>query len=103
MNVKGSLPLLILNTLARGASYGYQIAKEIRTRSGEVLAFQEGTLYPMLHKLEKDGLIEGYTASVDGRERRYYRLTEAGSRELSRQRRAWQAYAHAVNAVLGNS
>jgi PadR family transcriptional regulator, regulatory protein PadR len=103
MNVKGSLPLLILDTLARGASYGYQIAKEIRTRSGEVLAFQEGTLYPMLHKLEKDGLIEGYTASVDGRERRYYRLTEAGCRELTRQRQAWQVYAHAVNAVLGGS
>jgi PadR family transcriptional regulator, regulatory protein PadR len=103
VNVKGSLPLLILDTLARGASYGYQIAKEIHTRSGEVLAFQEGTLYPMLHKLEKEGLVEAYTATVDGRERRYYRLTEAGARELARQRQAWQAYTHAVNAVLGGT
>jgi transcriptional regulator len=103
MNIKGSLPLLILDALSRGASYGYQIAKEIKTRSGDVLDFKEGTLYPALHKLEKEDLIEAYTATVEGRERRYYRLTEVGSRELARQRQAWQTYVQAVDAVLGEA
>jgi PadR family transcriptional regulator, regulatory protein PadR len=103
MNVTGSLPLLILNALARGASYGYQIAKEIKETSVGVLDFQEGTLYPALHKLEKDGLIETYTARVDGRQRRYYRLTEAGERALTEARSQWITYARAVNAVLGET
>lgn len=103
MNVQGSLPLLILDALSRGAGYGYQIAKEIKARSGDVLDFKEGTLYPALHKLEKEDLIEAYTATVEGRERRYYRLTEAGSRELTRQRQAWRTYVQAVDAVLGEA
>ncbi|MGC9522049.1 MAG: PadR family transcriptional regulator [Anaerolineae bacterium] len=100
MNVKGSLRLLILDALSRGASYGYQIAKEIKAKSDGVLDFQEGTLYPTLHKLEKDGLIEAYSAEVDGRQRRYYRLTEAGERALSRERQEWSTYVKAVNTVL---
>ncbi|MGC9468463.1 MAG: PadR family transcriptional regulator [Anaerolineae bacterium] len=101
MNVKGSLSLLILDALSKGASYGYQIAKEIKTRSSDVLDFQEGTLYPALHKLEKEGLVEASLATVEGRQRRYYRLTEAGTRALAKERRAWATYVQAVNAVLG--
>jgi PadR family transcriptional regulator, regulatory protein PadR len=100
MNVKGSLQLLILHALSRDASYGYQIAKEIKTKSGDVLDFQEGTLYPTLHKLEKERLIEAYVAEVDGRQRRYYRLTEAGERALNEERREWESYVQAVSAVL---
>ncbi len=100
MNVKGSLQLLILDALSRGASYGYHIAKEIKAKSDGVLDFQEGTLYPTLHKLEKEGLIEAYSAEVDGRQRRYYRLTEAGERALSREHQEWNTYVRAVNAVL---
>ncbi len=100
MNVKGSLQLLILNALSRGASYGYEIAKEIKAKSRDVLDFQEGTLYPTLHKLEKEALIEAYVAEVDGRRRRYYRLTKAGERALNEERREWEAYVQAVNTVL---
>lgn len=100
MNVKGSLPLLILNALSSGAGYGYQIAKEIKEHSEGVLDFQEGSLYPTLHKLEKEGLIEAYTQKVDGRRRRYYRLTEKGSQELVREKRAWFTFVQAVNTVL---
>ena len=64
---------------------------------------EEGTLYPALHKLEKDGWVETYTATVDGRERRYYRLTEAGCRELARERQEWRSYVNAVDAVLGEA
>ena len=103
MNVTGSLPLLILNALAAGACYGYQIAREIKAKSGDILDFQEGTLYPALHKLQKDGLIEAYTATVDGRVRRYYRLTEEGVRALADARSQWTTYAKAVNAVLGEA
>lgn len=101
MNIKGSLPLLILDTLSRGSSYGYQIAKEIREKSEAVLDFQEGALYPTLHRLEKEGLIEAYTRTVDGRERRYYRLTESGHGVLTREHEEWMQYVSAVNAVLG--
>jgi transcriptional regulator len=100
MNVKGSLPLLILNALSSGASYGYQIAKEIKEHSEGVLDFQEGTLYPTLHRLEKEGLVEAYTERVEGRRRRYYRLTEKGARELAREHREWASFVHAVNTVL---
>lgn len=101
MSVKGSLQLLILNALADGAGYGYQIAKEIKERSEGVLDFQEGSLYPTLHKLAQEGLIEAYTTTVDGRERRYYRLTETGAKELTRTRQEWFNFVQAVNTVLG--
>jgi len=102
MNVKGSLSLLVLHALSKGSSYGYQIAREIKTRSGDVLDFQEGTLYPALHRLEKGGFIEAYVVSVDGRRRRYYRLTEAGARALDEERSTWFTYVQAVNALLGD-
>jgi len=103
VNMKGSLPLLVLDALSKGSSYGYQIAKEIKARSGDVLNFQEGTLYPALHKLEKGGFIEAYTVTVDGRRRRYYRLTEAGARALNEERTTWFTYVQAVNALLGDA
>ncbi|HVU10832.1 MAG TPA: helix-turn-helix transcriptional regulator, partial [Phototrophicaceae bacterium] len=58
MNLKGSLPLLILHVLTQGSNHGYGIAKLIRDQSGGVLDFKEGTLYPTLHTLEQQGLIE---------------------------------------------
>ena len=101
MNIKGSLPMLVLDALSRGSSYGYQIAKEIREQSGAVLDFQEGALYPTLHKLEEEGLIEASTTTVDGRQRRYYRLTRRGEGQLAAERHEWLRYVRAVNTVLG--
>lgn len=101
MNIKGSLPLLILDALSKRASYGYQMAKDIRERSGAILDFQEGALYPTLHKLEDEGKIEAYTTVVEGRQRRYYRLTPVGEDELAEQRDQWLQYVEAVDAVLG--
>lgn len=101
MNIKGSLPLLILDALSKGASYGYQIAKNIRELSGEILDFQEGALYPTLHRLEQEGLIEASTQTVGGRQRRYYRLTSMGEGQLVEGRREWSQYVEAVNTVLG--
>jgi PadR family transcriptional regulator, regulatory protein PadR len=100
MNLKGSLPLLILYTLSKGDNHGYQIAKSIKQQSEGVLDFKEGTLYPTLHTLEKSHLIEGYNQDEVGRTRRYYRLTQSGSKMLGEQLKEWREYAGAVNRVL---
>jgi PadR family transcriptional regulator PadR len=100
MNLKGSLPLLILYTLSKGDNHGYQIAKSIKQQSEGVLDFKEGTLYPTLHTLEKSHLIEGYNKDEAGRTRRYYRLTNSGGSMLHEQLKEWRTYANAVNRVL---
>lgn len=100
MNLKGSLPLLILHTLSDGPKHGYWIAKDIKSQSQGVLDFKEGTLYPTLHGLEKQGLIEAYTEIENGRERRYYRLTDSGREALDHELEQWERYADAVSMVL---
>ena len=100
MNLKGSLPLLILHILSKGPNHGYQIAKHIKLQSEGVLDFKEGTLYPTLHGMEKQGLIEAYTETQSGRERRYYRLTDEGSSILKNEMAEWESYSNAVNLVL---
>ncbi len=100
MNFKGSLPLLILHTLSAGPNHGYQIAKQIKQQSQGVLDFKEGTLYPTLHGLEQQGLLEAYDVEEKGRTRRYYRLTEDGQATLARELKTWASYAQAVNLVL---
>jgi PadR family transcriptional regulator PadR len=100
MNMKGSLPLLILHVLAEGPAHGYRIAAWIKGQSSGVLDFKEGTLYPTLHSLEQQGMIESYREVENGRERRYYRLMPAGEASLSAERAEWEEYASAVNTVL---
>ena len=78
MNLKGSLPLLILNHLQSSPSHGYAIAKHIKDTSDGVLDFKEGTLYPTLHGMKKQGLIEMFEEMENGRQRNYYRLTDKG-------------------------
>lgn len=100
MNMKGSLPLLILHVLASGPAHGYRIAAQIKGLSQGVLDFKEGTLYPTLHSLEQQGMIESYRELENGRERRYYRLMPSGEAALSAERAEWEEYASAVNTVL---
>ena len=100
MNLKGSLPLLILHLLTGGPYHGYRIAKHIKEQSGGVLDFKEGTLYPTLHNLEKQGMITAYKEKENGRTRRYYKLTDKGHASLETERQEWQDYYHAVNKVL---
>jgi PadR family transcriptional regulator, regulatory protein PadR len=100
MNMKGSLPLLILVVLSKGDSHGYQIAKAIKQQSSGVLDFKEGTLYPTLHNLEEQGVIEAFEQEESGRTRRYYRLTDEGRATLNRQRAEWERYSSAVETIL---
>ena len=101
MNLKGSLPLIILQALAEGDSHGYGIAQQIKARSKGVLDFKEGTLYPALHSLEQQDLLEAYEAEENGRTRRYYRLTTRGRLALEKERNEWKQFVQAVNLALG--
>jgi len=103
MNFKGTLPTLILETLEREPSHGYRIAQSIKERSAGVLEFREGTLYPALHKLENEGLIESYDGIEKGRPRRYYRITRSGRGTLVRDRAEWLELSRAVTAILGEA
>jgi PadR family transcriptional regulator PadR len=84
------VPLLLL-LLEKEESYGYQIIQRIRQSSRQQLAWSEGMLYPVLHRLEQRELIESYWREAEtGRKRKYYRLTKSGHAELQRQRRQWE-------------
>lgn len=100
MNIKGTLPTLILQVLEREPNHGYRIAQQIKAKSKGVLDFKEGTLYPALHKLENEGRLESYEQTENGRVRRYYRLTENGKKVLSKERDEWREISSAVTLIL---
>lgn len=100
--VKGNAVVLILSLLARDPMHGYGIVKELRKESEGYFAMGEGTLYPHLHQMEKDGLIEGYWETTPGgRERKLYRITDKGTAELTRRREEWRKFQSKVNRILG--
>ena len=101
MNFRGALPTLILETLQQQPSHGYRIAQRIKERSQGVLDFKEGTLYPALHKLENEGLVESYEGVEKGRPRRYYRITKSGRGILAKDRTEWRELSRAVTLILG--
>ena len=80
---RGINELLVLSTLREGPRHGYQIALDVDRASDGLFTLQHGTLYPILHRLERDGLIAGRWARVDGRRRKVYEMTAAGARHLS--------------------
>ncbi len=100
MNYKGSLQLLILNILDQGPNHGYQIAQHIRQRSGGVLDFKEGSLYPTLHALQRMGCLESVETQENGRIRRNYALTENGRQMLAAEKQAWSQFVQAVDRNL---
>jgi PadR family transcriptional regulator PadR len=103
MNLKGTLPTLILEALEQEPSHGYRIAQRIKERSQGVLDFKEGTLYPALHKLENEGLVSSNEAVEKGRPRRYYRITESGNQVLAKDRLEWRDLSRAVTLILGEA
>ena len=103
MNFKGTLPTLILETLRLEPSHGYRIAQRIKDRTQGVLDFKEGTLYPALHKLENEGLVESYESMENGRPRRYYRITKSGRAALAKDRAEWRELSRAVTTILGEA
>ncbi len=103
MNFKGTLPTLILEALMQEPSHGYRIAQQIKERSEGVLDFKEGTLYPALHKLQNEGLVKSTESVENGRPRRYYRITEAGRKTLTKDRAEWLQLSRAVTTILGEA
>ena len=97
--LKGHLDALILATLREGPAHGYAVIEELKQRSGGAFDLAEGTVYPVLHRLEADGLLAS-AWSTAGRRRRVYRLTRRGRAGLVAQRGEWQSFARAVEAVL---
>ncbi|MEO5926025.1 MAG: PadR family transcriptional regulator [Bryobacteraceae bacterium] len=100
MNLRGTLPTLILEAIEHEPDHGYSIAQRIKERSKGVLDFKEGTLYPALHKLEQESTVESYEGAEKGRARRYYRLTKAGRTELAKGRKEWLKISQAVSQIL---
>ncbi len=81
--------------------YGYQMIETLTRRSDHTFDLKAGTLYPILHNLEKDGAVESYEEKADNeRMRRYYHLTSKGTKLLKEKQREWTAYSSAVNRIL---
>lgn len=100
--VGGSTVLLILTLLEETDRYGYEIIKELDARSDRAFQFKEGTLYPVLHRLENDGFVKSYMAKGDrGRERKYYQITQKGRRQLIKEKEKWKAFSISINKVIG--
>lgn len=97
---KGHVDLLLLSTLAEGPTHGYGLVEALRDRSGGVFDLAEGTVYPALYRLERQGLVTSRWEEGRTRRRRVYRLTRRGRTELQRERSAWESYAGAMRAVL---
>lgn len=101
---KGGSEMLILSLLEARPRHGYEIGKLIEVRSGGKLTFALPTLYPALLRLENRGWIKGRWVEKAGERRRcFYRLTPEGRRVLTEQRKTWEAYIEAVQAVMGPS
>ena len=93
---------MVLSILAGGENYGYEILQQVRVLSAGQLAWSEGMLYPVLHRLEKDGLIKARWQTADsGRRRKYYRLSAKGKRQLSADRASWLAVHEALTQTWG--
>ena len=96
--------LLVLALLAAEDMYGYQIIVELARRSENTFEMKEGTLYPVLHGLEKQGMVEAYQQEApSGRMRKYYHITRKGVLQLEEEKQAWSRYSGAVDAVLLSS
>jgi len=99
--LQGTLALLVLKTLARGAMHGYGITLHIQRVSSDVLRVEEGSLYPALHRMEQDGWISAeWRMSENNRRARYYRLTATGRKQLAEEEKNWTRLTQAVASVL---
>src|SRR3982750_858035 len=99
--LQGTLDLLILQTLQWGQQHGYGIANAIRANSGEVLRVETGSLYPALHRLEKQGWIKSeWKPTEAGQRAKFYRHTAAGKRQLTTERSRWDQLVGAIAGVL---
>jgi transcriptional regulator len=100
--LQGTLDMLILRTLLRGPAHGHQIARHIQRTTEEVLQVEHGSLYPALHRLERQGLVSARweTAKDRNREFKYYRLTSSGRKRLTAEESRWKQMVAAIARVM---
>lgn len=99
---RGSTQVLVLSLLAEEPMYGYRIAKELERRSEGYFDFKEGTLYPLLHRMEKEGLVKGKWQVVErGPSRKYYSLTQEGKKVLEKSAAEWTTFSQRLLKILG--
>lgn len=100
--LKGTTETVVLAELARQPLHGYQLVERLRTQSEGILALGEGTLYPLLYKIEANGLVRGrWEEGVGGRRRRVYSLTRKGHRCLADRTAQWERLVRGVSLILG--
>jgi transcriptional regulator len=100
----GTLNLLVLQALHGGPLHGLAVSRRIEAATRGTLRIEEGALYPALHRLERDGLVEGAWGRTDeNRRAKFYRLTRKGRRQLARDAARWARHAEAVAGLLGLS
>ncbi len=99
---KGVLEMLVLDLLSDRPKYGYQIIQEMKEKSDDIFLLKDGTLYPILYRLEDDGLVAGRWSEAEGRQvaRKYYEITEKGRSELKDIQELWQRISGGVNKIL---
>jgi PadR family transcriptional regulator PadR len=98
---RGSLELIVLHLLSPGEAYGYEIVSKLTTQTNGALAVTDGTLYPVLYRLERGGYVAvRWETPARGVPRKYYQLTDAGREELARLREEWTAFATAMSRLL---
>ncbi|MEX1231708.1 MAG: PadR family transcriptional regulator [Planctomycetaceae bacterium] len=98
----GTVEMLILEVISEGPTYGYQIAQTVLARSRGYFELKEGSLYPALHRLERQKHLAASWSEAEGRRRKYYKLTAAGSKALTAKKQEWTAFAKGVQGVLGH-
>jgi PadR family transcriptional regulator, regulatory protein PadR len=99
---RGSLELIVLHLLAPGEAYGYEIVSKLTDETDGSLGVTEGTLYPVLYRLERAGFVSvRWETQARGVPRKYYRLTEVGRKELATLTREWTTFAAAMARLLG--
>ncbi len=101
--IRGHLDGLLLSVLSGGPAHGYALIESLAARSGGEFQLPEGTVYPALHRLERDGLVTSDWSSESGRRRRVYRLTARGRRAAGAASTEWRTFARAMDGVLGAS
>lgn len=99
---KGVLDMLVLKLLCKEQKYGYQIIQELREKSEDTFQLRDGTLYPILYRLEDDGLILGEWSEPEGRQvsRKYYRITEKGTEALTEIDAVWKKIAKGIIMIM---
>ena len=99
--LQGTLDMLILQTLQRGAQHGYGVSQLLRARSADVLQVETGSLYPALHRLERQGFVKSEWGQTEQNQRgKFYSITAAGRRQLARDRSKWEAMVAAIAGIF---